>query len=311
MSKCWKLISVFLIMFFCVTINVSAQSLNCKTYLSKGSSGQAVKTLQTMLNKTMKCGLDVDGIFGSKTKSCVTSFQSKYKLSVDGIVGPKTCAKLNSLTGTSSSSTITTNKTKKPSYIGSNKGYIIGNDVNIRRQATTKSSVIKQLDTGAVVTIVKKVGDWYQIQLSKNSYAYVYSLYVSRNVIVIDISDQILSYYVNGNLKQQSPVVTGKENVHDTPTGRYVLRVSNMQRNRVLRGKNDDGTKYASPVDYWMPFIVGRGIGIHDASWRKASEFNSSTYHSDGSHGCVNMQTSAAKKLYESIKTNTAVFVEK
>ena len=68
-----------------------------------------------------------------------------------------------------------------------------------------------------------------------------------------------------------------------------------MQRNRVLRGKNADGSTYASPVKYWMPFYGG--YGIHDASWRKASEFNSSTYHSDGSHGCVNMQTSAAKEI--------------
>ena len=43
----------------------------------------------------MGCNLDTDGIFGSKTRTCVVSFQKQYSLSRDGVVGPKTCNKLN------------------------------------------------------------------------------------------------------------------------------------------------------------------------------------------------------------------------
>ena len=58
--------------------------------LKKGSRGEEVKTLQTMLG-----GLVVDGIFGSKTKAAVEAFQAANGLKVDGIVGPLTWAALN------------------------------------------------------------------------------------------------------------------------------------------------------------------------------------------------------------------------
>ena len=57
--------------------------------LKKGSKGDAVKTLQTMLNAIgYNCGT-VDGDFGNKTLTALKAFQTDYKLSVDGIYGPK------------------------------------------------------------------------------------------------------------------------------------------------------------------------------------------------------------------------------
>ena len=67
--------------------------------LKKGSKGEQVKRLQNCLNKIMKSGLVVDGIFGDKTLSAVKSFQKKYKLVVDGIVGTKTRAQIKKLMG--------------------------------------------------------------------------------------------------------------------------------------------------------------------------------------------------------------------
>jgi len=57
--------------------------------LRRGSRGEEVKLLQTLLGN-----LDVDGIFGKKTKAAVMAFQSASGLKVDGIVGPKTWAAL-------------------------------------------------------------------------------------------------------------------------------------------------------------------------------------------------------------------------
>ena len=58
--------------------------------LRKGSKGDAVKLLQTELNKVMNAGLLVDGDFGPKTLEAVKKFQAKYRLSTDGVVGAKT-----------------------------------------------------------------------------------------------------------------------------------------------------------------------------------------------------------------------------
>ena len=65
--------------------------------LKKGSSGNGVKWVQWYLNKAIGAGLDVDGSFGSLTRSAVLKFQKKYGLSQDGIVGPVTRGKMKSL----------------------------------------------------------------------------------------------------------------------------------------------------------------------------------------------------------------------
>lgn len=56
--------------------------------IKKGSRGEAVKTLQKILN------LNVDGIFGPLTEEAVKEFQKANKLTVDGIVGVNTWNKL-------------------------------------------------------------------------------------------------------------------------------------------------------------------------------------------------------------------------
>lgn len=53
--------------------------------LRRGSSGPAVRELQTLLG-----GLAVDGQFGPLTEAAVRNFQSTNRLVVDGIVGPIT-----------------------------------------------------------------------------------------------------------------------------------------------------------------------------------------------------------------------------
>ncbi|MGX7825977.1 peptidoglycan-binding protein [Actinokineospora sp. 24-640] len=59
----------------------------------EGSSGEAVRAVQTALNKH-GFGIGVDGQFGPATTSAARSFQSRVGLSVDGIVGPATWQEL-------------------------------------------------------------------------------------------------------------------------------------------------------------------------------------------------------------------------
>ena len=67
-----------------------------KPTLRKGSKGDAVRELQTML---LKLGYDlgpcgIDGDFGNATEAAVRNFQSDHRLAVDGIVGKNTWAEL-------------------------------------------------------------------------------------------------------------------------------------------------------------------------------------------------------------------------
>lgn len=62
--------------------------------VSYGSRGSDVTELQKKLNEN-GYQLEVDGVFGSKTKSAVQDYQRKNSLDVDGIAGEKTWGSLN------------------------------------------------------------------------------------------------------------------------------------------------------------------------------------------------------------------------
>ena len=69
-----------------------------------GSTGTEVKNIQKVLKKLGYYTGSVDGIYGTKTKKAVTSFQRDCGLTVDGICGPQTLLYLGLSSGSQSSS---------------------------------------------------------------------------------------------------------------------------------------------------------------------------------------------------------------
>lgn len=117
--------------------------------------------------------------------------------------------------------------------------------------------------------------------------------------IEIDMSQQILYVYEEGELTLQTEIVTGNEKRGwSTPAG--VNYVYAKQKNRILRGED-----YASFVNYWMP--VNGGIGIHDATWRKS--FGGEIYKTSGSHGCINVPKENMIEIYDRIEVGTPVIM--
>lgn len=115
---------------------------------------------------------------------------------------------------------------------------------------------------------------------------------IGDTYIEVDIGQQKMFYYRDGDLVIETDVVTGKNNA----TREEVCYVYAKQRNRILRGPG-----YESFVNYWMP--VSGGIGIHDATWR--SKFGGDIYIRDGSHGCVNTPLEIVEKMYEVVEVGT------
>ena len=117
--------------------------------------------------------------------------------------------------------------------------------------------------------------------------------------VEVNLTAQHMYYYKNGTLILESDFVSGNEaKGWNTPTGVYGLYYK--QKDKTLRGED-----YATPVSFWMPF--NGGVGFHDATWRK--DFGGNYYRKSGSHGCVNLPYSAAKKLYENIESGCPIFV--
>ena len=125
-----------------------------------------------------------------------------------------------------------------------------------------------------------------------------------KTYVEIDLTNQHVYMYQDGNLAWDAPCVTGNVSKnYTTPEGIYSLTYK--QTDRVLRGeKKADGTyEYESHVDYWMPF--NGGIGLHDASWR--SKFGGTIYQYGGSHGCINLPSGKAQTLYDMVYTGIPV----
>lgn len=122
---------------------------------------------------------------------------------------------------------------------------------------------------------------------------------IGGTYIEVDMTEQHMYYYVDGELVLDTDVVTGHTGRRrGTPEG--VEYVYSKQRNRVLRGAD-----YATPVKYWMP--VKGNVGIHDADWR--SKFGGEIYKTDGSHGCVNTPPKIMAQLYELVEIGTPVIL--
>ena len=99
----------------------------------------------------------------------------------------------------------------------------------------------------------------------------------------------------------ETDVVTGDVNLgRGTPAG--VFYIYSMQENATLVGED-----YRTPVAYWMPF--NGGVGIHDSTWRGASEYGGTTYMGNGSHGCVNTPLDAVAVIFQNADVGEPVVV--
>ena len=117
--------------------------------------------------------------------------------------------------------------------------------------------------------------------------------------VEVDLSSQKLWLYKDGERIVTTSLVSGSvAEGHRTPTGVY--SIYSKQTDRYLTGAD-----YRSFVHYWMPFLGG--YGLHDATWR--SSFGGTIYYYDGSHGCVNLPSSAAKKIYNNVSVGTKVIL--
>ena len=122
---------------------------------------------------------------------------------------------------------------------------------------------------------------------------------IGDTYVEVDLADQYLYYYKNGELIIETDIVSG-----DIPKGwttpRGVFSINGKYTDQYLYGKD-----YIDFVSYWMPYF--RGYGLHDSDWRE--EWGGDIYTYDGSHGCINMDKEPARIIFENIEIGTPVVV--
>lgn len=136
---------------------------------------------------------------------------------------------------------------------------------------------------------------------------------IGNNYVVVSLTDQKMWVYKNSKcVLTLDTIVTGTVETKlahknlETPTGVWYIHYKESPS--VLKGTNDDGSKYSVDVKYWMPFTL-TGCGFHDNSWRK--NWSKTAYLNDGSYGCVNLRPSDAPKVWDNVEKNEAVIIYK
>lgn len=124
----------------------------------------------------------------------------------------------------------------------------------------------------------------------------------TQNYTEISLADQMVYVFRNGKVAYSCKTISGKPvEGRSTPTGAYFIKEHNTHR--VLKGEN-----YETPVDSWVR-ITWSGTGFHAAPWQSWSSWTKDYYKVRGSHGCLNLEPSVAKKIYDMVKYREAVFI--
>lgn len=126
---------------------------------------------------------------------------------------------------------------------------------------------------------------------------------MSGTWIMVNISTQTLTMYVDNKPYVTTPVVTG--NVGDRATTKGFHRVISRKSPAVLKGSYG-GSSWNTTVSYWLGFTYS-GQGVHDSTWR--SSYGGKIYQYNGSHGCVNTPLAAVAKIYQKAYVGMPVIV--
>jgi hypothetical protein len=121
----------------------------------------------------------------------------------------------------------------------------------------------------------------------------------------VSVAEQRIWLYRDGKQVFTTNVVTGKNSTgEDTSPGVWYILFKRTPY--TLNGTSVGSGTYSVEVDYWAPF-TNSGQGFHDASWR--TNWNSNAYLNAGSGGCVNVQPSVMKQVYDNLSPYQPVVV--
>jgi hypothetical protein len=197
-------------------------------------------------------------------------------------------------------------------------------ETNVRREPTTKASIVETLDYGDPVTVTEwlkgeEVFEAADLWAKVGTGRYVYSRNVGRNAPVlptalpadapawgkwIDISliQQLLTAYDGITPLRTVEVTTGMAG-WETPPGFYSIlhRVANETMTSGAIGAENH---YRLDDVLFTQYFTDRGHALHFAWWRTKE-----TIGRPGSHGCINLLLDDSRFLWDWAELGTPVYI--
>lgn len=259
--------------------------------LRQGSTGYAVRVLQTALLENGYVHSGVDGIFGPSTRGAVIELQGDHGLVRDGICGPKTWAVVDSLDGsggggggggdsTPSSGTPTLRSGMTGSAVRdlqttmrANGYWHSGND-GVFGQTTEQAVMAVQKVHGLARDGICGPNTWGAISGLSRPRART----SSGTVMEVDLGKQVVIFVVSGSTRWVFNTSTGKSGWR-TPPGRF----------EIFRQVN--AMDYGPLGALWRPKYFNRGIAIHGSGYIPGYP---------ASHGCIRVSNTAMNYLWGS-----------
>ena len=193
--------------------------------LSTGSSGNAVKQLQTRLKALGYYTGSVDGKYGSGTAKAVTAFQKKNGIAQTGTADSMTQAALYASSAISANATATPAPTPTPTPLPTLAPAKTGaatypyttytlSSVNLRDQASTASARLLTIPKGAEVSVLSTSGDYLRVTYKGKTgyvvaeYVYVPAQYLPGAALNADpVAQQHYPYLQSGSSGKQVTVL--------------------------------------------------------------------------------------------------------
>lgn len=125
----------------------------------------------------------------------------------------------------------------------------------------------------------------------------------TQNYSEIDITEQKVYVYKNGQLAHTSICVTGRPPTEDRITRTGVWYVKEKMPEKLLVGED-----YQTPSKFWVR-IMWTGTGYHFLERSDWANWSPTLYLTKGSHGCINLQYEDAQKIYNLVESGDPVFI--
>ena len=234
--------------------------------LKRGSSGEAVKTLQRAL------GIAVDGIFGRETEKAVKVWQAEHGLVSDGIVGSKTWEALQIQTDDigivpAYISTHITKAKRQVKYIaihytagGSSKAGSAKAVRNVFLQPKRRASADFVVDDGTITQINPNLCNYYcwSVGDKKNPYSgggTYYGMATNKNTISIEICSNLKKGYDPNTPNHEGWYFTDAALKNALKLIRYLMQVFGLSKYAVVRHYDVSG-KLCPGVVGWNDAMI-------------------------------------------------------